>query len=54
MHYLPEADEKGVVLLENGKWSAVVIKDNLLAAVFDAHSQRLAEDLLKGIITRFK
>jgi hypothetical protein len=48
-HYLPEADKKVVVLLENGKWSATGTKGKLLAAVFDAHSRGLAEDLLKGI-----
>ena len=50
-HYLPEANAKGeVVLLENGKWSGVIVKGKLLAAIFDAHSRGLAEELLKETI----
>jgi hypothetical protein len=50
-HYLPEANKKGeVVLLENKRWSGATTKGKLLAAIFDAHSQRLAEELLREII----
>ena len=50
-HYLPEVNVKGkVVLLENGKWSGTTVKGKLLAAIFDAHSQGLAQDLLKETI----
>ncbi len=46
-HYLPDADPKGLVLLENGKWSAAAVKGRLLATVFESDSRQLAEDLLK-------
>ncbi len=49
-YYLSGADSKTVVLLENGKWSGTVTKGNLLAAVFDAHSRRFAEELLEGFV----
>ena len=50
-HYLPEADSKGeVVMLENKKWSGAAVKGKLLAAIFDAHSRGLAEELLREII----
>jgi hypothetical protein len=50
-HYLPEANAQGkVVLLENGKWSGTNVKGNLLAAIFDARSRGLAEELLRETI----
>lgn len=49
-YYLPEADAKGLALIENGKWSAVTLKENLLAIVFDACSRELAESLLKEVM----
>jgi hypothetical protein len=50
-YYLPEAKGKGkVVLLENGKWSGTAVKGRLLAAIFDAHSRGVAEELLKETI----
>ena len=50
-HYLPEAiGKEKVVLLENGKWSGTAVKGRLLAAIFDAHSSGLAEELLKETI----
>ena len=53
-HYLPEADAKGdVIMLENEKWSGAAVKGKLLAAVFDAHSRGLAEELLKETIETF-
>jgi hypothetical protein len=39
-----------VVLLENGKWSGATVKGKLLAAIFDAHSRGLAEELLREIM----
>jgi hypothetical protein len=47
--YLPEADSKRPVLLENAKWSAAVLKGKLLAIVLEADSQRLAENLMKEV-----
>jgi len=46
-HYLPDADSRGLVLLENGKWSAAAVKGRLLTAVFESDSRQLAEDLLR-------
>ncbi len=48
-HYLPEADSTGVVLLENGKWSAAAAKDKLLAIVLETDSRQLARSLLKRV-----
>ena len=49
-HYLPEADTKGMALLENGKWSGAAVKGGLLAVIFDAHSRGLAQGLLEEIM----
>jgi len=48
-HYLPDADAKGVALLENGKWTAVSLKDKILSVVLEADSRQLAESLLKEV-----
>jgi len=48
-HYLPDADARGMALLENGKWTAVSLKDKLLAVVLDAASRQLAETLIEEI-----
>ena len=49
-HYLPEADSKGLVLLENGKWSTAALKGKLLAVVLEADSRQLAKGILKRVI----
>ena len=50
-HYLPEVNKNAeMVMLENRKWSGTKVKGKLLAAIFDANSQRLAEELLREII----
>ena len=49
-NYLPETDSTGVVLLENGKWSAADINGKLLAVVLEADSPQLAKSLLKKAI----
>ncbi|UCG11837.1 MAG: hypothetical protein JSU72_15140 [Deltaproteobacteria bacterium] len=49
-HYLPEADSNGVVLLEDGKWSAAAFKNKLLTVVLEADSRPLAEDLLREVM----
>ncbi|MFH1351016.1 MAG: DUF6599 family protein [Pseudomonadota bacterium] len=46
-HYLPEADAKGLVRIENGRWSAATLKGNLLAIVLEADNRKLADSLLK-------
>ena len=46
-HYLPDADQTGTARLENGKWASARVKGPLLAAILEADSRRLAENLLK-------
>ena len=46
-HYLPDADQTGTARLENGKWAAARVSGKLLAAVLEADSRELAEELLK-------
>jgi hypothetical protein len=48
-HYLPEADPTGTALLENGKWTATFLKQQLLAVVLEADSQQMALNLLKSV-----
>ena len=48
-HYLPDADKKGMELLENNKWAAININEKLLAIVLEADSRRLAEQLLDNV-----
>ncbi len=45
-HYLPEAEGKGPLRLENGKWADASLKGRFLAVVLEADSRSLAEDLL--------
>jgi hypothetical protein len=47
--YLPDADKKGVALLENGKWAAVNRNGYLLAIVLEADTKKLAGQLSEGI-----
>ena len=46
--YLPEATGSEAVLLENGKWCAVALKDRLVSVVLEADSRPLAERLIKA------
>ena len=48
-HYLADADENGLVLLENEKWSASKIYGRLLVVVLEADSRLLAESLLQTV-----
>lgn len=48
-YYLPEANSKLPVLLENAKWSAAELRGNLLVIVLEADSQGLAESLMKEV-----
>lgn len=48
-HYLPDANQYGMALLENGKWAALSLKERILAIVLEADSRQLAESLLKNI-----
>lgn len=47
--YLPDADQTGLAVLENGKWSAAAAQQRLLAIVLEADSRQLANDLLKAV-----
>ncbi len=49
-HYLPEAEQTGVVLLEDGKWCAAVLKGKHLMVVLEADSRPLAKDLLGEVV----
>jgi len=48
-HYLPDVDAGEAALLENGKWSAVRLKDRLLAIVLEADNRQLADTLLGAV-----
>ena len=48
-NYLPEADSKGMALLENGKWCAATLKGKLVAVVLEADSQEFAKRLLTRV-----
>jgi hypothetical protein len=48
-HYLPDADQKGAALLENGKWAVINRKGHLLVIVLEADSREYAELLLKNV-----
>ena len=47
--YLPEAGSKGVLRTENGRWTAVRAGGDLVAVVFDAASEREAQDRLDAV-----
>jgi hypothetical protein len=51
-HYLPDADKSGIALVENGKWTAVRLKNQWLAVILEADSRKLAEDLLKNVMQK--
>jgi hypothetical protein len=48
-HYLLNADNDDMVLLENKKWSASKVKGRLLAVVLEADSRSQAENLLQAV-----
>ena len=48
-HYLKDPDAKGMVKLENGKWSAASLRRNLLVFVLEADSPEFAERLLQRV-----
>ena len=48
-HYLADADKKGMVLLENQKWSTSKVDGRLLVVVLEADSRQMAESLLKTV-----
>ncbi|CAB1061524.1 hypothetical protein D1BOALGB6SA_6299 [Olavius sp. associated proteobacterium Delta 1] len=48
-HYLADADQNGMALLENQKWSASKINGRLLVIILEADSRLLAESLLDAV-----
>ena len=48
-HYLADADQNGMALLENQKWSASKIVGQMVVVILEADSRRLAESLLQGV-----
>lgn len=48
-HYIPDADNEGAALLENGKWTAIRRTGLLLAIVLEADSREGAEHLLNKV-----
>ncbi len=48
-YYIPEAEKEGVAPLEDGKWSAAVARDRILAIVLESDNKALAEKLLQEI-----
>ena len=48
-HYLTDADDGEMVMLENQKWSALRIKGRLLVIILEADSRQLAENLLDSV-----
>ena len=49
-YYLPEANSKLPVRLENAKWSATDLRGKLLVIVLEADNKHLAESLLQEVI----
>jgi hypothetical protein len=47
--YMPEAGGVGTVKTENGKWSAVRVRDRLVAIVFDGATEAAASALLDQV-----
>jgi hypothetical protein len=52
--YMPEAENSGILQTENGKWTAVRLKDNLLVIVFDGLSEAHAKKMIQRILWRDK
>ena len=49
-YYLPEAQSREAVLLEDGKWSATGFKNTFLTVVLEADTRPLAESLLREVL----
>jgi hypothetical protein len=49
---MPDAEKSGILQTENGKWTAVRLKDNLLVIVFDGLSERHAKNMIQRILCR--
>lgn len=52
--YMPEVQEKNIIQNEDGKWTAVSLKDEFLTAVFEASSRSRAEQMVKEVEKRME
>jgi len=48
--YMPEAGNSGILKTENGKWTAVRLKEDLLVIVFDGLSESHAKNMIERIL----
>jgi hypothetical protein len=48
--YMPEASNSGILQTENGKWTAVRLKEDLLVIVFDGLSESHAKNMIEKIL----
>ncbi len=53
-YYMPDANARGVALLENDRWAAIRREDNLVAIVLEADSAARAEALLDDVRWDFR
>jgi len=50
--YMPEAGNSDILRTENGKWTAVRLKDDLLIIVFDGPSESCAKSMIQRVLER--
>lgn len=50
--YMPEAGDSDILRTEDGKWTAVRLKDDLLIIVFDGQSEYHAKNMIQRILER--
>lgn len=48
--YMPEAEDSGILRTENGKWTAVRFKEDLLIIVFDSQSESHAKRMIQSVL----
>jgi len=53
-HYLPEADDSGMALLENKQWCALKVHEKWLAIVLEATDRELAQKLLEEVTAKIR
>jgi hypothetical protein len=50
--YMPEAGDSDILRTENGKWTAVRLKEDLLIIVFDGQSESHAKSMIQRVLER--
>jgi len=50
--YMPEARDSDILRTENGKWTAVRLKEDLLIIVFDSQSESHAQSIIQRVLER--